>query len=270
VVDIEKAVARNRQFMSHLGWTEHRARIVEVMQRGNPSDEREFAECVAEWQAGRGVDTDGIVGPITWGVMASLLGFGVRYGAWRPGATEQENRMQRHDIVCLHTMDGTVESSERRFRKTDTEAHFGVGHDGKVYQWQDTRLEAHANKEGNRRLISIETEDRGPGFAAWTGGDVPAWTNPQVDAIAHVIARCFLEYDIPITPIPDTRPQRRGVGYHRQGIGSAIVSGGENWSKHKAKACPGNRRIAQIPSVLKRAQDITGILIRFQPRMGSK
>jgi hypothetical protein len=185
--------------------------------------------------------------------------------AWRPLANNWAGQrvMARHDIICLHTMVGSLWGTDAFFRSDGyggTESHFGVGHDGETLQWQDTSRRAEANLNGNHRIISIETADRGPGFGRWDARDasaVPAWTPAQVERIAQIIAWACRTHSIPCELVPDSRPTRRGVGYHRQGIsGWGLVPGGEVWSSARGKACPGNRRVAQIPRVIARAATI--------------
>lgn len=178
-----------------------------------------------------------------------------------PAATYRQIRtarpMSRHDVVCLHTMVGTLAGTENHFRRVELESHFGVDADGAVVQWQDVELVARANGEGNHRLISVETVDKGPGFPSWTGADVPAWNDAQVEAIARLLAWLCDRYAIPCAPIPDSLPARRGIGYHRQGVRGSFPDGlrpgGELWSSATGKVCPGDRRIAQVPAIIARA-----------------
>jgi hypothetical protein len=163
--------------------------------------------------------------------------------------------MTRHDIICLHTMVGFLTSTDAMFMKNGyagVESHFGVGGiwggdkaadlDGVVYQWQDTEFSADANLNGNRRLISIETADNAPKSAK----DIEPWTPKQCAAIIALVARLCAKYDIPAELVPDSKPTRRGIAYHRQGIDPWRVDGGEVWSSARGKECPGDRRIEQI------------------------
>ena len=182
-----------------------------------------------------------------------------RYGLWKPLASnwDSQARLTSPDVICVHTMAGSLAGTDAYFRQNGyggVESHFGVGADGTTWQWQDTSRIAEANYRGNGRIISIETADKGTGFPAWTGSDVPAWTDQQQAALARLIAFLCKEHSIPCTPIPDSRPGRRGVGHHRLGIDPWRVSGGELWSTASGKACPGSRRIAQLPRVIVTAQ----------------
>lgn len=181
---------------------------------------------------------------------------------------QAEDRMTAHDIVCLHTMVGTLAGTDSMFKDdgfAGTESHFGTGGAGeKVKQWQDLAFSADANLDGWRRVISIENADKGPGFKAWSGSNVPAFTEAQLEQIVDLVAwlcskeahadcpadwKCH-QVGIPAQLIPDTLPGRRGIGYHRQGVDGSLpdmrVEGGEKWSLARGKVCPGDRRVEQI------------------------
>ena len=189
---------------------------------------------------------------------------GVRYGIWDPLGPQTQPRMTRHDIVCFHTMVGSLAGTNSMFHDqgyNGTESHFGVGGDGTTRQWQDTDYTADANLNGNHRIISIETADYGePAFGKWDTGNsalVPAWTDAQIRALAEITAACCEAYSIPLALVPDSLPIRRGIAYHRQGIDPWRVPGGEQWSAARGKACPGDRRIAQVGQVIELARHLT-------------
>ncbi len=95
----------------------------------------------------------------------------VRWGDWRPLGPQTQSRMSRHDIICLHTMVGTLVGTDSYFRQSGyggTESHWGVGGDGRVFQWQDTDYVAEANLNGNHHVLSVETADIGPEFPGGT------------------------------------------------------------------------------------------------------
>lgn len=180
---------------------------------------------------------------------------------WRPLGSQTQAKMRAHDIICLHTMVGTLWGTDSYFKDNGyggTESHFGVGHDGETLQWQDLDYSADANLNGNHRVISIETADMGEGFSKWnTNGDnVPAWTPEQVERLADLVAWLCRQYNIPCELIPDSKPGRRGIGFHRQGVPGYVVAGGELWSTARGKVCPGQRRINQVPDVVLRARQI--------------
>jgi hypothetical protein len=167
--------------------------------------------------------------------------------------------MQTHNIICLHTMVGYLSSTHNMFMENGyggTESHFGVGGkwggdkdkglDGTVYQWQDLDYQADANLEGNPYIVSIETADNCPKYAK----DIESWTDKQVNAIVALVAWLCKKYNIPAVLVPDSKPGRRGIAYHRQGIDDWRVSGGDVWSESRGKECPGDRRISQITSTI--------------------
>lgn len=187
---------------------------------------------------------------------------------WRPLGPEIQPRMAAHNIICLHTMAGSLTGTEEWFGPGNgagylgTESHFGVGGiwgadaskglDGVVRQWQDLDYTADANLEGNGDVISIETADN---------GDTPIapWSERQLDALGRLVAWLAGQYGIPLELIPDTKPGRRGVGYHAQGIAPNVVPGGRVWSRDVGKTCPTAARIAQVPEVIRRARAYAGL-----------
>lgn len=200
--------------------------------------------------------------------------------AYKPLGPQTEPRMTGHDIVCLHTMVGYLSSTDAYFRTANgagyqgTESHFGVGGrwgkdgtlglDGTVWQWQDLAHQADANLDGNPTTISVETADN-------AARPIKPWTPLQCEAIAQILAwlcsreahaecpsswTCHRE-GIPLALIPDTKPGRRGIGYHRQGCDPWRVNGGVKWSGSSGKDCPTEARIAQVPTVIARAIEIT-------------
>ncbi len=178
---------------------------------------------------------------------------------YRPLAAEQGQPVLTPTIILLHTMVGNLTSTDRMFKAngwTGTESHFGIGGrwgdglDGVVYQWQDTGFRADANLGGNHRVISIETGDNAPKSAS----AIEPWTDKQLDAMVALIAWACRTHDIPAVAIPDSKPGRSGIGYHRLGIDPWRVAGGERWSTSRGKECPGTRRIAQVPGIISRVQ----------------
>jgi hypothetical protein len=187
-----------------------------------------------------------------------------RFGIWKPLAANwaSQPRLTTPDIVCIHTIVGTVAGTDAMWRRTGysgTFSHFGVAGDGTVTQWQDTAFRGGANYNGNHRIISVECADLDSSFAKWNvndGSAVPAFTAAQCEALAQLIASMCKAHNIPCVLIPDAKPGRRGIGYHRQGVPGYMAAGAEQWSTAQGKVCPGNRRIAQIPGLIARAQQI--------------
>lgn len=172
-------------------------------------------------------------------------------------------KMSRHDIVCIHTIVGNPPADA---------AHFSTRADGHIYQSRDTYYQSEANYQGNGRVIAIENDDTGPEYGDWdhnNGLKVPGFTDAQIEAIARICAWAYHAHGIPLEQCPDSRPGSRGIAYHRQGIDGNFYSagytfggrltGGEIWTRYPGKACPGDRRIAQMPQIIKRARVIAGL-----------
>jgi len=169
------------------------------------------------------------------------------------GEQSPRNPMSRYDVVCVHTIVGYAPAHA---------AHFSVKANGTILQSRDTRYQSAANLHGNPRVIAIENEDHGGAFGTWGGGNVPRLTDEQVEANGKILAWANAEHGIPLQLCPDSRPGSRGLAYHRQGIDGNFggmrfpgrVSGGEVWTEHFGKVCPGDNRIAQLPDILAAAR----------------
>jgi len=104
-----------------------------------------------------------------------------------------------HSII-LHTMVGTVAGANARFNTPNSQvsAHYGVGLDGKLYQWVDEdNVAFHAgNYLVNQSSIGIEHED---GTNPQT--NPTAYNNPRPDALyessAKLVADICKFYDFP-------------------------------------------------------------------------
>jgi hypothetical protein len=133
-------------------------------------------------------------------------------------------------IICIHTMDGFIQSSEDLFRASGKEAHFGVAMDGRVWQWRDTSIQADSQFDGNEYCISIETEDKGK--------PETRWTDIQFQRLVELITWIGEQHDIPFRMVKTT--DERGIGFHRQF---------PEWNKNN-HSCPGDTRLAQLKDKL--------------------
>lgn len=148
--------------------------------------------------------------------------------------------MSRYDIFCVHTIVGFAPAHA---------AHFSTWMSGRLGQSRDTAFRSAANLHGNHRIIACENED--------AAKDIPL-TDAQVAANARAYHWTHEEHGIPLQMCPDSRPDSRGLAYHRQGIDGNFggfrfpgrVPGGEVWSSSFGKVCPRDVRIAQLPDIL--------------------
>lgn len=167
----------------------------------------------------------------------------------------------RKDILCLHTMVGYLTSTWNYFNRSDVGvySHIGIGGiwgtdagknlDGVAWQMADTNYRAAANLNGNYRVLSVETADN-------AARPIQPWTPKQCNKIVEIMVEANQVDDIPLVLIPDSKPGRRGIAYHRLGCDPYRVSSGELWSSAYGKDCPVDPRIKQIPGLISRAQDI--------------
>jgi hypothetical protein len=134
-------------------------------------------------------------------------------------------------IICIHTMDGTIEDAEARFSGTEgIEAHFGVAKDGRVWQWRDTSRQADSQFKGNSYCISIETEDKKQ--------PETRWTDIQFERLVELITWIGEQHAIPFRIVNTT--EERGIGFHRQFPEWLI----------EPKSCPGDTRLDQLKNEL--------------------
>lgn len=182
----------------------------------------------------------------------------------RPLGTQTEPRMSAHNILCYHTMVGSLLGTDDYFDDGGyygVESHFGVGgssdgpRDGHIIQWQNTAFCADANLDGKPDVLSVETSD---------GGDPNRpWSPKQIDACVDIGIWVCRTYNIPPVLVPDTKPGRRGIAYHRQGCDHSSsyrprgwpydswrVPGGVRWSGVLGKVCPGDVRIRQLVDIV--------------------
>lgn len=153
-------------------------------------------------------------------------------------------------VINIHTMVGTLAGSEAWFTPTGRPySHFGVGGSGAVRQWQDLRYRAASDLSGNAFCISIECEDSSILFSKWTGSDVPAFTAKQYAALDNLIDWLCTRFAISRRLLKNSC-ERNGISYHRLGIDPWREPDCTYFSSKTGKVCPGERRIAQIRSLV--------------------
>jgi hypothetical protein len=185
-----------------------------------------------------------------------------RYGTWKPIASRSSSALTP-DLLGLHTIVGGAAGTWDYFNTgaggRGVYSHFLVhgkwssrDTDGAVWQCQDTAYRAAANLDGNWRIISVETADNAPQYPE----DIAAWTPAQEDSIVDLMVWAHRTHGIPLVLVPDSKPGRRGICYHRQGCDPFRAAGGELWSAAYGKSCPTDRRIARLPALIERARSI--------------
>lgn len=118
--------------------------------------------------------------------------------------------------------------------------------------WQliDFDLQCWSSAAGNATCPAWESQ------GGVTNPDGEAWTDNQLEGAATIYAYGMETEGWPAQLMPDSLPASRGLGYHRLGIDPWRVAGGELWSSSRGKVCPGNAKIAQLPTILGRAVEL--------------
>jgi hypothetical protein len=131
--------------------------------------------------------------------------------------------------------------------------HFYLPKVGTGVQMIDLDLQSWSSYQGNTDTTASEAQG-GLGTAA----DVNAepWSDDQAESLAQILAHLHRTEGVPIQVMPDSRPGSRGLGYHREGIDPWRVAGGQLWSTHPGKLCPGDRKAAMIPAIVTRAAQL--------------
>src|SRR6266508_4058674 len=174
--------------------------------------------------------------------------------AWYPGAIRKEvtrhrTPMARYRGVCNHVAVSEAASLFGYFNEPgNPTSHFYVRKSGVVEQYVSTAYRAPAQLEGNSSMISIETQ------GGVTHLETEPWTEAQLQTLAGIAHWAHQLHGVPLVRMTGSRPETRGIGYHRLGIDPWRVDGGERWSKAYGKVCPGNAKIAQIPEIIARAK----------------
>lgn len=162
------------------------------------------------------------------------------FAVWRPLPENQTEPDLDASQLVLHTaVDAPGPTSLEGWWNVpgnNIESHFFVRMDGTIEQYMDTSKQADAQRYGNSRAISIETEDDGkPETTPWNEAQLQAiirlgrWILANHPKIAHRVCRSW------------TDP---GIGYHSMWGAPSV------WTPAEGKTCPGAARIAQFPSVV--------------------
>lgn len=146
----------------------------------------------------------------------------------------------------LHVAVSEAASLHGYFSGVGVCSHFYVRKDGTVEQYIDTAYKSSADLEGNSSTISVETQ------GGLRNAQSEPWTQAQLVALAGLFAWAVKTHGIPARLARDSRPgeSSKGLSWHRLGIDPWRVSGGMKYSNSRGKVCPGDAKIAQIPTIL--------------------
>ena len=151
--------------------------------------------------------------------------------------------------LVLHIQQGTEQGSEAWMKNpvSKVSAHFLNPKSGKLRQLVDTADRAWAQADGNDNWISIENEGQ--------AGDL--LTESQVENTAQLLTWLHQTKGVPLQI--SNKPSTGGLGWH--GMGGAA------WGNHPS--CPGGPIVAERPAILRRAQQLSGVLFTYVPFPGA-
>jgi hypothetical protein len=192
-------------------------------------------------------------------VIPKSLGFTPR---WLPQHGHQKMITKRgFRGWVLHTAVSNGRSIYNVFANNSVESTVYVRKDGTGEQmmWVDERADCQVDgnwwwdeQDGGSGFASMETWD-GAGTSVWpdynknpSGG--PAWTSEQIESITDLIAWSSREnvLDFPIQIANGARGY--GIGWHNK------YTNTEPYEWNSSHACPGKRRIAQVPGIVSLAK----------------
>lgn len=181
---------------------------------------------------------------------------------WRPIQRNYTGRRTTKTRVILHTTASASATSMHGWfsnPNAGASSHFHIDNAGNIEQYIDTDYISWANRDGNSDSVTIETQ----------GAGHEPWTNAQIVAIVQIIqwART-VHKGIPLRQMTSSHPSQKGIGWHRLGVNgnfprSGILrgrqqrGGGELWSAARGKVCPGDKRIQQIPGIIRQSNGHT-------------
>jgi hypothetical protein len=124
--------------------------------------------------------------------------------------------------------------------------------DGQHRFWQmiDFDLQCWSSASGNATCPAWESQ------GGVSDANHEPWTDNQIEAGAIIYAYGMETEGWPAQLMPNSLAASRGLGYHRLGIDPWRVAGGEVWSSSRGKICPGDVKIAQLPTILARAVEL--------------
>lgn len=193
---------------------------------------------------------------------------------WFAGATKRPiarfatPRRKPINALVLHVTVSPADSMFAYFSRPNS-GGCSSGHvakDGTIEQYLAASWRDAATVDARDRSFSLETQGAYPSSVAQT----EPWTDAQIESIARVAAWLHTNHGLPLRIMTSSRSDEAGIGWHRLGIdgsfpalpsplaGRSQRGGGEVWSTSRGKACPGDAKILQVPTILARALEIVG------------
>ena len=150
----------------------------------------------------------------------------------------------------------------------ENSCHLFDGPTGKGFQYKEFDELAWGMFEGNHNMITYESWDGlritpdNPATdelnAAGQGSNQTVWTEQQLERKADVFAWFCVVLGLPCQMMASSDPAQSGLAPHRWGIAPwrDQLGGGETWTRHEGKPCPGDLRVESMPGIVARARQI--------------
>ena len=179
--------------------------------------------------------------------------------------------------VIWHTTASLASSQFGWFSNPKARASSNIHIDmaGGVEQYVDLRKGSWTSGAACSSTIGVETAGKG----------VEPWTKPQLESIIRFQVWCHHVFDVVNRLMESSAANESGIGWHRLGIRGnfpqlpSILAGliqrgkGEEWASSSSfgKVCPGDKRIEQMPYILKEVTKRTletpdNLLVRYAKR----
>lgn len=173
------------------------------------------------------------------------------------------------DAFTGHIAVTRAETSVFGWQQSAKACHGFVGKRGYTEQYVPYNRMVAGVKDGNAHIVTWESYDGlqilqnpyreiGIGGIYGTNADNGRWDPEQCERFSDILAHAHLDPDIRLNlrVMQSSRKGETGFGPHRLGVDPWRVSGGESWTKHPGKRCPGDLRVQQIPGIVARAIEI--------------
>lgn len=161
------------------------------------------------------------------------------------------------DPADPYSRDGVNDGITSWVDQGDTEAHTYNDQFGAFQQYVDLNRRVSGTLNGNYRNRTHEAWNPEGLHGSDAQYNTSRYTGEQCERFSDFLAWDHNENGTLLTNMRDSRPSSHGVGAHRYGVPSGgpydLVSGGEVWTSHPGKVCPGTARVEQIDGIIARA-----------------
>lgn len=190
---------------------------------------------------------------------------------WRPIDYSGHNACDELTAFTVHEAVTTAEQSVFGWVSSEGSCNVFNGRYGYCEQYIPAGVQSYANSAGNHRSFAMESFDGlkivndpsyrevGMGGIYGDSAQTGQWDEGQCERIADIFAWLNLDHGIPLRLMATSATSEHGIGPHRLGVPGWPIydnNGGELWTSHAGKPCPGDMRIAQLPGIVARAQVI--------------